>query len=270
MTRYRATLLYDGTRYNGFQRQQNAPSIQSTVEQVLEAFFGVPTPIIGAGRTDTGVHAIGQVIVFDALWSHSNTTLLTAINNALPVDIALHNLMETHDDFHPRYDAQARIYHYSVMNSPVRHPLMAATTWQVAQPLNVSLMNQAASLLIGRHDFATFGKPPRGHNTVREVADSEWFPQVSPYGDLLVYRVEATAFLHHMVRRIVRMLVEVGRGWQTIENFEKAFHSANLRFAGKPAPPQGLVLVEVRYLPDDQHRNRTTVRRQEAPSEADE
>ncbi len=270
MTRYRATLVYDGTRYHGYQRQDNAPSIQGTVERVLQDLFGQPTPIIGAGRTDTGVHATGQVIVFDADWSHGNTALLTVINNALSVDIALHDLRETHAHFHPRYDAQARGYHYSVMNSPVRHPLMAFTTWQVAQPLDVTLMNQAASLLMGRHDFATFGKPPRGNNTVREIAVSKWAQPPTPYRDVLVYHVEANAFLHHMVRRIVYMLVEVGRGWQTIETFETAFRSANLRLAGKLAPPQGLVLVEVRYAPNDQTTDRINRRRHVTPSEADE
>ncbi len=260
MVRFRATLAYDGTRYAGFQRQANAISVQGEVEAALQRVLGVPTPIIGAGRTDAGVHASGQVIAFDADWPHGSTALLTVLNNALPVDISVLDLNEQ-PGIHPRYDALSRVYDYSVWVSPVRHPLMMRTSWQVSQALNVQQMNAAARWLIGRHDFATFGRPPKGENTVREVFTSMWRTQPSPYGDLLVYRIEATAFLHQMVRRIVSMLVDVGRGWQSEATFREAFLAADLRRAGKPAPPQGLVLVAVRYPTPDQIIERDKHRR---------
>lgn len=269
MTRYRATLAYDGTRYHGFQRQHSAPTVQAEVEQALAHILGQPTRIAGAGRTDSGVHASGQVIAFDAEWAHSNTALLTVINQALPVDISLRQL-DVLADFHPRYNALARAYDYSVLVSPVRHPLMIRTTWQVAQPLSLNGMNAAAELLVGRHDFATFGKPPHGDNTVREVFVSAWQRQSTPYGETFIYRIEATAFLHHMVRRIVTMLVAVGRGWQSVDDFHRAFQRADLRAAGKPAPPQGLVLVEVRYPPDDQMLEQNRLRRLRTPLESND
>ncbi|XWX04334.1 tRNA pseudouridine(38-40) synthase TruA [Aggregatilineales bacterium SYSU G02658] len=269
MMRFRATLAYDGTRYAGFQRQANAISVQGEVEAALQRVLGVPTPIIGAGRTDAGVHASGQVIAFDADWSHGCKALLTALNNALPLDIGLLDLVEQ-PGIHPRYDALSRVYDYSVWVSPVRHPLMMRTSWHVSQALNIQQMNAAARCLVGRHDFATFGRPPKGENTVREVFASMWRVQPSPYGEVLVYRIEATAFLHQMVRRIVSMLVDVGRGWQSEAAFKEAFWAADLRRAGKPAPPQGLVLVAVRYPPPDQIIERDNDRRLKRASEGQE
>jgi tRNA pseudouridine38-40 synthase len=260
MVRFCATLAYDGTRYAGFQRQANALSVQGEVEAALRRVLGVEAPIIGAGRTDAGVHACGQVIAFEAEWRHSDQALLTALNHALPTDISLLTICEQ-PGLHPRYDALSRAYDYSVWASPVRHPLMMRTSWHVPQALDVERMNTAARCLVGRHDFATFGRPPKGDNTVREVFVSEWRTQPSPYGDVLVYRIEATAFLHQMVRRIVSMLVDVGRGWQSEQDFREAFHAADLRRAGKPAPPQGLVLVAVRYPPGDQIVERDKQRR---------
>lgn len=260
MARFRATLAYDGTRYAGFQRQANAISVQGEVEAALQRVLGVPTPIIGAGRTDAGVHASGQVIAFDADWPHGCKALLTVVNNALPMDISLLDLVEQ-PGIHPRFDALSRAYDYSVWVSPVRHPLMMRTSWQIPQTLSLRRMNAAARWLVGRHDFATFGRPPKGENTVREVFVSEWRTQPSPYGEVLVYRIEANAFLHQMVRRIVAMLVDVGRGWQSEAAFREAFLAADLRRAAKPAPPQGLVLVAVRYPSPDQILERDQQRR---------
>lgn len=249
MVRFLGVLAYDGTEYCGFQRQPKHPSVQEAVEVALGAVLGTPTRILGAGRTDTGVHASGQVIAFDAQWHHSANALLTAVNNELPPDIALQTLQSTAANFHPRHDALSRSYSYRVAVRPARHPLLVRTAWVVRPPLRLEAMNETAQVLLGRHDFATFGKPPVGESTVREVFVSHWLRESSPWGDLLTYRIEATAFLHHMVRRIVHMLVDVGRGWLSHEQFVMAFAQANLRFAGKPAPPQGLVLEAVTYPP---------------------
>jgi tRNA pseudouridine38-40 synthase len=267
MARYRATLAYDGTGFLGFQKQGTGRTVQAEVEAALRAVFGQPVSVVGAGRTDAGVHATGQVIAFDAEWLHGDDALLTVLNHALPQDIALRDLAQQ-ADFHPRYDALARAYRYDVMpTSPVRHPLMSRLAWQIAQPLDVPRMNEAASLLLGEHDFATFGRPPKGTNTVRVVYESVWRQHESLYGPVCSYSIEATAFLHHMVRRIVTMLVDVGRGWQTVTQFETAFRAASLRCAGKPAPPQGLVLVHVRYPPPGQKNERNGYRRDTAPPE---
>jgi tRNA pseudouridine38-40 synthase len=246
MARYRATLAYDGTAYQGFQRQAGFPTIQGELEAALERLFGQPMTVIGAGRTDTGVHATGQVIAFDADWRHKDDALLKALNMQLPDDMAVQD-MRQHADFHPRYNARSRMYRYDVAEMPTRQPLLRHRAWHIPSQLNREAMQAAAEMLVGEHDFATFGTPPRGDNTIRHVFMSAWQPQQTDYGTLLVYRVEATAFLQHMVRRIVAMLVDVGRGWLTVDEFAAAFKSADLSRALHLAPPHGLYLVEVKY-----------------------
>lgn len=210
-------------------------------------FFGTPTGVTGAGRTDTGVHATGQVIAFDAEWRHSDTALLKALNMALPPAIAVQSIREQ-PGFHPRFDALSRTYRYDVAETPVRQPLIEQRAWQVEPVLNRDVLHEAAALLVGEHDFGTFGTPPRGgDNTVREVFVSAWSEQAAPYGALLSYQIEATAFLKHMVRRIVALLVAAGRGWITLDGFARAFQSASMKQAKPPAPPQGLYLESVKY-----------------------
>lgn len=249
MARYRATLAYDGSAYFGFQRQAGAtPTIQAAVETALARVLGQPTAIIGAGRTDAGVHATGQVIAFDAAWRHTAWQLLRAVNANLPHDIALQDIAQ-HAGFHPRYDAKSRRYRYDVLETPVHQPLMRCRAWQVyrSRPLALDAMRVAADSLLGQHDFATFGKPPEGNNTRREVFQSRWLSQPVLRGILHSYSIEATAFLHHMVRRIVAMLVQVGIGLQSVASFIAAFERAQLAEALPLAPPHGLYLVAVRY-----------------------
>lgn len=247
--KYRAILAYDGTAYQGFQRQaEGIPTIQAAVEQAIKTVTQQTATVIGAGRTDTGVHATGQVISFTVDWRHHHQALLTALNARLPDDIALQTLVEEpNDKFHPRFSAQSRSYGYTVLQTEQRQPLLRNRAWYVRSQLNADAMQAAAQLLVGEHDFATFGQPPHGENTVRFVFRSEWQTQT----DLLIYRIEATAFLQHMVRRIVGMLVDVGRGWLTPEQFEDRFRRADLSLAKTVAPPQGLILEAVRYAPDN-------------------
>jgi tRNA pseudouridine38-40 synthase len=245
-TRYRAVVSYDGTAYQGFQRQAgDTPTIQFALERAI-AQVAQQTTVIGAGRTDTGVHAAGQVIAFDITWVHGDHDLLRALNAVLPDDIALQNIVQQ-PGFHPRFDALSRLYRYVVVHAEQRQPLLSRYSWHIRGKLDVDLMQTAANILIGEHDFATFGAPPKGTNTVREVMRSEWQIEQRPYGALLTYWIEANAFLHHMVRRIVGMLVDVGRGARTLEQFETDFRAANLAKAWMVAPPQGLFLQEVRY-----------------------
>lgn len=251
MSRFRATLAYDGTAYIGFQRQTNPRTIQGTLERAIQRVTKQAVTVIGAGRTDTGVHAIGQVITFGVVWKHSDDILLKAINAALPNDIALQNLTRLTGDastFNPRFDAVKRLYRYTLYESRQRQPLLTRFAWQVYPSLNDGAMRQASALLIGTHDFGAFGKPPKGgDNTVRTVYRSEWIPQPETFGVRWEYVVEANGFLQHMVRRIVGMVVDVGRGWTTVEQFETAFRNARIDHAVTVAPPQGLVLEHVTY-----------------------
>ncbi len=253
MMRYRATLAYDGTNYFGFQRQRaGIATIQAAVEAAVEQVTGQPVTVIGAGRTDTGVHASGQVIAFDVGWKQSADRLLTAINAVLPDDIALQALTPLGEvapgerGFHPRFDAVARVYRYTVYPAPQRDPLLRRSVWWVYGALDVEAMQSAAALLIGQHDCGAFGKPPQGDNTVREIMRSQW----SPVDRRLMYRIEANAFLQHMVRRIVGMLVMVGRGTLTVSEFETVFRSGKLMPRALLAPPQGLELEQVKYSGD--------------------
>jgi tRNA pseudouridine38-40 synthase len=247
VTRYRATLAYDGSAYQGFQRQADGvPTVQAAVEDAIARIARQNTTVLAAGRTDAGVHAVGQVIAFDVEWRHATADLLRAINAVLPEDIALQDIRQ-HENFHPRYDALSRVYYYRVLNAEQPQPLLRKLCWQLRRDLNVNIMQDAAHMLIGTHDFAAFGNPPQGDNTIREVMMSQWTREDQPFGDFLVYRIEGTAFLHHMVRRIVGMLTDVGRGALTLAQFEAIFQSADLSQATTLAPPQGLTLEKVRY-----------------------
>jgi tRNA pseudouridine38-40 synthase len=241
---YKAIIEYDGTNYFGFQRQQEGfPTIQGMLEQALKVLTNCPITVTGAGRTDRGVHATGQVISFSVDWQHDEYALQRALNANLPADIAVLQIKEDLSSFHPRYEARRRAYAYHIYNAPTRSPINRLRVWHVRRPLDISLMNRAASMLIGVHDFATFGQPPQGNSTVRELFDVNWIRDE----EMIRFYIEANAFLYRMVRSIVGSLKLVGDGSWTVEAFVDAFHSCDRNRAGMVAPPQGLYLVSVIY-----------------------
>jgi len=252
VTRYRAVLAYDGTDYFGFQRQAgDTPTIQGTVEAALRQVTQQEVTVTGAGRTDTGVHATGQVIAFDVAWRHEASALLRALNANLPESIALQSLVEAATDFHPRFDARSRAYTYTLYFAPVRQPLWMRCAWHIAtdRPPALDAMQQAAAGLVGTHDFATFGTPPQGDSTIREVFRSEIVLEAQPEQSSYVvrYEIEANAFLYRMVRRIVGGLARVGRGELTPEHFLTAFRAADGTWPNPSAPAHGLCLTRVTY-----------------------
>jgi len=250
MVRYRATLAYDGTHYHGYQRQAGGLlTVQGEIERILAEIFKEPISVWAAGRTDAGVHATGQVISFDVNWTHADDALLRAINVRLPQDIALQDIRQA-PGFNPRFSALSRTYRYTIAVCPVRQPLLTQRAWQMRGPLDFERLEQAAKILIGEYDFAAFGQPPQGTNTVREIFQSGWQVSSHAVGYMLHYDVTATAFLYHQVRRMVGMMCEVGRGHITPDDFESILQSKNIARANRLAPPQGLVLVAVRYPPD--------------------
>lgn len=252
VTRYRAILAYDGTDYFGFQRQADGtPTIQGTVEAALRRVMQQEITLTGAGRTDTGVHATGQVIAFDATWRHPIAALRRAINAVLPPTIALQSLSEAAAAFHPRFDARSRVYRYTLRFAPVRQPVGLRYTWDIParRAPDLPAMQRAAAGLVGPHDFATFGQPPQGESTQREVFRSECIT-ITPSeeaGVLLRYEIEANAFLYRMVRRIVGGLARVGRGELAAEDFLTAFRAADGTWPNQIAPAQGLCLTRVTY-----------------------
>jgi len=249
--RYRATLSYDGTAYQGFQRQAGeTPTIQLALETAITRITQQRATVIGAGRTDTGVHATGQVIAFDVEWKHGTPALLRALNSVLPEDIALQAIAEAAPEFHPRFSANARQYRYTVMVGGQRQPLLRQRVWHLREPLTVELLHKSAGILLGSHDFGAFGKSPDGGHTVREIITTRWHVTQLHEAYRCEYEIVANAFLQHMVRRIVGALVDVGRGRLTPERFEEAFRGVDTTALKTLAPPQGLVLEAVFY-PED-------------------
>ncbi len=241
--RIKAVIAYDGTDYGGFQRQKNAPSIQQGLEEALETLIGAPTGIVAAGRTDAGVHAEGQVIAFDTLWPHSLTDLQRGLNALLPEAIAVLRLDVVADNFHPRYAALRRCYRYALYLAPVRNPLVSRYSLHIMRPLNLDAMQAAAQNLVGQHDFAAFGSPPKGENTIREVYQAEW----STEGDWLYFDISANAFLYRMVRMSVGTLLRVGYGALTLNDFGEILQNRERRRAGPAVKARGLCLRHVVY-----------------------
>ncbi len=258
---YRATVQYDGTAYYGFQRQRHGPggagvSIQSELEEALGRLAGQPVRVTGAGRTDSGVHALGQVIGFTIEWPtrRGPEALRKALNAHLPRDIAIRDLAEAPPGFHPRFDARRRTYEYVILNGPTRQPLWRNRAWQVAETLDVARMSAAAALLVGTRDFATFGRAPAGDRpsaraTVREVLAAEWRRDVWLGDEMLVFRICANAFLYRMVRSLVGSLRMVGAGRWTVERFAAALAACERKESAMAAPAHGLYLALVEYDP---------------------
>jgi tRNA pseudouridine38-40 synthase len=245
MERYQVKLAYDGTHFLGFQRQGKGRTVQGVVETALRQLGWRERTILTAGRTDTGVHASGQVITFDLEWDHPAEALQRALNVLLPTDVSVLAAHPTRADFHPCYNAISRRYRYLLYCQPERDPLKERYAWRVWPAPQIDLLSQAAGLLVGTYDFAAFGTSPRIHGTtMRTVFEAGWQAD----GTDQTFEISATAFLYHMVRRLVYLQVMVGQGRRGLEVIPES-----LQPQGKGdlirglAPAQGLRLVEVCY-----------------------
>jgi len=242
--RYKFTVSYDGTNFWGFQRQTGVRTIQAEIESALKRLGWEETTIIGAGRTDTGVHAEGQVFSADLRWAHGCEKLKAALNAELPEDIAILNVEPAADSFHPRYDAQSRVYRYRIYQSAVREPLKERYKWRIWPAMDLERLKTTAKVLVGEHDFRAFGSPPRKNGaTKRQVMNADWFP--GPENEIY-FEVQADGFLYHMVRRMVMLQHMVDCGWLSWDDWERAVLRGE---AAKPgiAPAKGLSLVKVNY-----------------------
>jgi len=239
----KAVVEYDGTDYQGFQIQAQGPTVQGEIEKALARLTGQEVRIKAAGRTDAGVHALGQVVAFRVEWKHSLEDLHRGLNALLPKDIAVKELTLVSEDFHPRFSAVSREYRYTILNTLWRSPLRGRYAYHFAEPLDVEAMNEAASHLIGQHDFASFGMPPQGENTVRRVYKAEWRRE----GDFLYFDIVADAFLRRMVRLVVGTLLRVGTGKLSPQGFKAILEARDINLSGPAVPPQGLCLVRVNY-----------------------
>jgi tRNA pseudouridine38-40 synthase len=245
MARYKVILSYDGTHFVGFQRQAQARTVQLEFEQALRKIGWQGNTILAAGRTDTGVHASGQVIAFDMDWPHPTQAMLKALNNWLPEDMAVTGINCAPADFHPRYMAISRRYRYRIFCSPERDPLKERYAWRVWPEPQFQLLVDAAARTKGVRNYSAFGAPthPGGH-TIREVIHASWQRDSGE----LTFEITANAFLYHMVRRVTFIHVRIGQGLVNLKEYQQALDNGKSLSPGLAAP-QGLTLVEVNYPP---------------------
>lgn len=249
MAHYKLILSYDGTRYKGYQRQVDVPSVQGVVEAALRQLGWQEKSIRAAGRTDSGVHASGQTVAFHLDWKHSPSDLLGAINARLPRDVAAKRTSLVDADFHPRYDATARQYRYRIYCSPYRDPLRERYAWRVWPQVNFEKLQQVSIDLEGKHDFIAFGKAPKeGGSTVRTIQSTLWFCDGNPDdGCDIYYDVTANGFLYRMVRRLVYTQVAIASGKLEQKTIRKLLRTPPKYPVEGLAPPQGLTLINVSY-----------------------
>lgn len=244
MARYQIILAYDGTGFFGSQRQATARTAQSELEKALRRLDWQGNSVLLAGRTDSGVHASGQVAAFDLQWNHTLGDLQNAINSNLPVEMSVSAVKIVPDDFHPRFDAVSRRYLYRIYCQKVRDPLRERYAWRQWPPLNGEALQEAGRLLVGTHDFSAFGTPPRpGISTVRTVQEIKWRSQ----DDEWFFEICAEAFLYHMVRRLVYVQVAVGQGKYPAQVVADLLQCRSSTVPAGLAPANGLTLVEVTY-----------------------
>jgi tRNA pseudouridine38-40 synthase len=242
MERYQVILAYDGTNFQGYQIQPDARTVQGVFEAALRMLGWQDKSILAAGRTDTGVHASGQVVAFDLQWAHTVSDLLRALNDNLPSDVAVREVTLVPDDFHPRRAALARRYQYRLFCDPIRDPLRERYAWRIWPQVFMEPLEPALKYLKGNHDFAAFGAPHRpGGSTVREISGASWHSDRTD----LVFEIIGNAFLYHMVRRLVFVLAKIGQGDLHPEILLDLLNNPEQPRIHGLAPSQGLFLTEV-------------------------
>ena len=255
-TRHRTlklTISYDGTRFVGWQRQAAGVSIQGLLEDALARFEGAPVSVHGAGRTDAGVHALGQVASVRMTSAHAPEVIARGVNARLPADVRVVDIQEVAADFHARFSARSKTYRYWLRTSAIVSPFERAYVWHVPEALDIDAMRVASRALVGTHDFAAFQSTGTDvtetvrtifESAIGERAASGWQDPAAP---LLAYEVTGSGFLRHMVRAVVGTLVEVGRGRRPATSISSLLAGGSRSEAGITAPPQGLFLVRVVY-----------------------
>jgi len=259
MSRFRITLAYDGADFVGWQRQAAGVSIQGLMEDALGEIEGSAVIVVGAGRTDAGVHAFGEVAAFTLTREIDAETLVRALNSHLPETVRVVAAEVVAPDFHPQFAARSKTYRYRIWNGHAVSPFERAYVWHVSGRLDVDAMAAAARLFEGTHDFAAFqGTGSDVKTTVRTVYESAIVDRViadrdrrspdHPIADALIsYEITGNGFLRHMVRTIAGTLVEVGRGRRSPDSIRELIAARDRTAAGQTAPPQGLFLVRVDY-----------------------
>lgn len=242
--RYFIELSYKGTAYNGWQRQPSSPSVEQTLEEAFSTILRSEVDLVGAGRTDTGVHASFYVAHFDRPEPIDDcSALVYHVNALLPDDIAVGRIYPVRDDAHARFDATEREYRYYI--SSVKNPFTRQTSWQLPVALDVDMMNRAAAVLLRTDDFTSFAKLGSDNtNNLCRVSRAEW---ITIECGMTVFVIRSNRFLRNMVRAITGTLVDVGRGKLSVEEFEEIVKSKDLARSSSSAPAQGLFLTDITY-----------------------
>ena len=245
MKRIGIVVAYDGTNYSGWQIQPNAVTIQGVLNETLTSLLGEQIEVMGASRTDAGVHALGNVAVFDTNTRIPGEKISYALNQFLPPDIRIQLSEEVESDFHPRYCDSEKTYQYRILNRRFPVPTERLYSYFYHYKLDVEKMREATSFLIGRHDFASFcGSGAQVRSTIRTITGMD----VSRDGDMITLTVTGTGFLYNMVRIIAGTLIEIGNGQYEPERMKEILEAKNREAAGPTAPAHGLTLVEISYL----------------------
>ncbi|MDD3220814.1 MAG: tRNA pseudouridine(38-40) synthase TruA [Lachnospiraceae bacterium] len=245
LRRIKLTLAYDGTNYCGWQVQPNGMSIQEMLQKHIEALTGEKIMLTGASRTDSGVHALGQVAVFDTAKIWPAERFVPALNQRLPKDIVIQSAEEVSLEFHPRYQNTLKTYEYRILNRRVSLPNERLNSYWVPQKLDVEAMKVAASELLGTHDFHNFcSMKTKVTDTVRTITDVQLFQK----NDMIYFRITGNGFLYNMVRIIVGALLKAGFHKKTAEDICRSLECEERLVVGPTAPDHGLTLVNIEYL----------------------
>jgi tRNA pseudouridine38-40 synthase len=238
-------VVYDGTRYHGWQRQKGDPTIQAIIEDSVRTIVGERITLIGSGRTDAGVHALCQVCNFITRSDINPDSMRQGLNSLLPDDIKIKRIEKVSLDFHARYSVKSKAYEYRIFNRKDPNVFLRNYTWHIRDKLDIEAMGSSLSMLIGRHDFSSFKSSGSANkDPVREMIRAELH---GPRQGVLSFLFEANGFLRHMVRNIIGTVVEVGKDKISLDEFQEIFQSHNRINAGMKAPPQGLFLKMVKY-----------------------
>lgn len=238
------TVAYDGSGYHGFQRQSNAQTVQQVLEEKLSCLFGEKIIVAGAARTDTGVHAYGQVISLRTSGTIPTQKIPAATRGLLPRDIVVLEATEATENFHARFSAVGKLYVYRILNSEQPDPILRHYVWRIGRYLDVDKMNCALSLLEGEHHFGAFQS---AGSSARNPVRTLYSAHCVIVNNTIEFRFHGNGFLYHMVRNIVGSVVDVGTGKTSLEELQRIFSGADRRQAGPTAPPEGLYLKEVFY-----------------------
>lgn len=245
MPRYRLTIEYDGSGYNGFQTQAGQPTVQGAIEMALKAFCGESIRIAAAGRTDTGVHATGQVVSFDLEKAWPSRTVMNALNaHLIEEEVSVLDCAEVDPEWHARFSATGRKYLYRILNRPGRPALDLGRVWHMKKALDADAMHEAAQALVGLHDFTTFRDVNCQSKSPEKTLD---VARVTRVGEEVHLVFEARSFLHRQVRSMTGSLVEVGLGRWSADDLKAALEARDRSACGPVAPPEGLYLTGVTY-----------------------